>query len=604
MTKKITYSCVAVAILLLVACSTEKKNLGSYLQTNELVYSGQSESLPQRVTPYTSMARAAKYNSDAAVKNTAGKMYHEDEDIATIVKQIWTADLNGDKLYNALRALDFVDVYAMSVLSGNQQYIENSLYATSAQNLSMEAIKLHRLDILANSQLREIDRLSGQQNKALVLLKQKDEHNGFLTEQEITYRKGIETALARIDNLKSKLLSDRSEYSKLIGAVNVSNKLEGKHFYDTGDWDKKYTVNLFADAAVNGRREFTLATEQLGAFNTARARRKAYVDYPQVAKVDVNGLLIDGSSYDESLTAKAENVVNGLLEALRNYQSSPTNESLKQKAFDELSAVVLTQVEVGYRLVEKADLAYNANLFELGEVKKQIKELEKRKNIANSDKVDLLNLQVRKLQAEYDDALYLGERAAALRGLYYYAGLAPFDKAGLKRSSAEIETALKKSFNQDFPLMIAEAQKQEKWNDGGNSWAHQDNWLEKLVDEPRKMVKNQETQNNQVRAEVAPEPETDAPKVAEKPKAVVATKVNAEGKSLIQLGAYSDVENAQDDKAGVVGAVKELAQYNIYFEDAVVNGVTYHRMVLRPEPEKLEYLCNKIIAAGYDCMLR
>ena len=73
MTKRLVCGCL-VAVALLSACTSTRKNLGSYLQTNELVFIGQPEALPSRITPYTSMARAAKYNSDVAVKNIAEKI--------------------------------------------------------------------------------------------------------------------------------------------------------------------------------------------------------------------------------------------------------------------------------------------------------------------------------------------------------------------------------------------------------------------------------------------------------------------------------------------------------------------------------------------------
>lgn len=601
MTKNFMYGCVAVAVMMLAACSAGKKNLGASLQTNEQVFSGAAESMPQRVTPYTSMARAAKYNADTAVRNTAGKMYHEDENIAVTTKQIFSADLANDRLYNALRALDFVDVYAMSVLADDQNYIENSLYATSAQNLSISAIKLHRLDMSADSQLRDIDRLVNQQNKVLADLRQKDARNGFLTEQEISYRKGVETAVARLDSLKSKLQYDRSEYNKLVSASGKDVNWDGKRFYELEDFDKKYNFDVFADAAVGSRREFALAAEKIGSFNAARARRKAYVDYPPIARVDVNGLLVDGSRFDDALFAKAENLTNDMLEALQDYQSSPNNESVRQKAFDELCAVVLTQVEINYRLVEKAGAAYETNLYELGEIKKQIRDLEKKKNLSDNDKVELLNLRVKQMRAEYDSAEYSGDRAAALRGLYYSAGLSPFDKTVLKQSVGEIETILKKSFNQDMERILADAQKQEKWNDGGNSWAHQDNWLENLVDEPRKMAQNSEAAKQK---KVVAEPADKQVRSVEQTRNVEPQVNNYEGKTIIQLGAYTDVENADDDKRALLSAVKSLSNYNIYFEDALVNGVTYHRMVLKPEPDKLGDLCNEIISAGYDCLTR
>lgn len=600
MTKRLVCGCL-VAVALLSACTSTRKNLGSYLQTNELVFIGQPEALPSRITPYTSMARAAKYNSDVAVKNIAEKIYHEDNDPVEVVKGIFASDVQGDKLYSALQAMEFADIYAMSILTDNQRYIENNLYAKSAQNLSAAAIKLHRREIFSESVLGDINRLVSQQEKILQKLVKKDEQEGYLTEPEINYRKGLELVLNRLENLKSEILFDRSEYMKLIQTADKNLKLEGKRFYELDNWDKKYTFDLFADAAVENRREFTLAKEQLGSFNAAKARRKAYVDYPPVARLDINGLTIDDNRYEQALFDKAENVTLNLMEALQKYQASPSNQNLQQKAFDELCALVVTQVEVDYRLMEKASFAYEANLYQVGELKKQIKNLEK-KSLSDYEKVDLLNLKVRQLRLEYENAQLLALHAAALRNLYYYAGLSPFDKNMLKEPTKEIEIVLKKSFNQDIVTMLAEAQKQEKWDDGGNAWAHQDNWLEKIIDEPdvgvsapKPIVSEEKTPSEPiVTAEASSAPKYESEKTVA---------VSGE-KTIIQLGAYSDLDNAYDDQKEITSALPELRSYDIYIENAVVNGVSYHRLMFKPEPENLLDLCNKIINAGYECMLR
>lgn len=607
MTKRLFYGCLIIIIAFLGACSSAKKNLGSYLQTNELVFTGEAEALPSRITPYTSMARAAKYNADVAVKNIAEKIYNEDNDPVAVVKGIFATNTQSDKLYSALQAMDFADIYAMNILTDNQRYIENNLYAKSAQNLSSAAIKLHRREIFSESVLGDINRLSSQQEKILQSLIKKDEQEGYLTEPEINYRKGLELALDRLEKLKSEILFDRSEYMKLIHSADKGIKLEGKRFYELDNWDKKYTFDLFADAAVGSRREFTLAKEQLGAFNAAKARRKAYVDYPPIARLDINGLTIDDNRYEQALFDKAENVTMNLMEALQNYQSSYGNESLLQKAFDELCALVITQVEVDYRLMEKASFAYENNLYQISELKKQINVLEKKKSLSDYEKVDLLNMKVKQLSMEYDGAQLLAVHAAALRNLYYYTGLSPFDKNMLKEPIKEIEIVLKKSFNQDIVAMLAEAQKQEKWDDGGNAWAHQDNWLEKIIDDQDVGVsapKSVAVKDNTVKDRNQAQPIVTASSSTSDSYKNKSAVTESTGKSIIQLGAYSDLDNAYDDQKEIIAALPELGAYDIYIENAVVNNVSYHRLMFKPEQEKLLDLCNKIINSGYECMLR
>ena len=72
----------------------------------------------------------------------------------------------------------------------------------------------------------------------------------------------------------------------------------------------------------------------------------------------------------------------------------------------------------------------------------------------------------------------------------------------------------------------------------------------------------------------------------------------------MQLGSYQELDNAVADQKRIKDSVPELAGYDIYIEQAVVNGTRYHRLMLRPEPEKLQYLCRQVIEAGFGCILK
>ena len=601
MIKHLVYGCLTAGMVLLAACSGTRKNLAHDLMTNELVFNGAPESLPAHITPYTSMARAAKYNADVSSQNTFKKIYYDDADPKDTIHKLFDINDSENKLYHALRALDFADIYALSILTGNSYYIENTIYAKSAQNLSVAAIKMHRQEIYARQTLREIDRMLSAQSKNLKSLQQKYEREGFLTEPEITYRKGLEVATARLEKLKSELLFNRSEYMKLIHTSNEEFRLEGKPFYELEDFDKSYSVDLFQDTAAQSRREFALAKEELGTFNTTKARRKAYIDYPPIARLDVNGVDIDDTRYEDALFDKAQNVVENLLKALDNTQKITAGESQKQKAFDELCATVMTQVELAYHLVKKSTFANEAVNYQIKELKSLIKNQEKKSNLADYEKVDLLNKKIHILELENILAQNSGTRAAALRSLYFYAGLSPFDKTSLKGSISELEAILKRGFNQDIVTMLTNAQHQEKWDDGGNAWAIKDNWLEQLIDEP------QNTQDSYIDEQVAiPEkPEIVAPEVATAAHNIPAPRsFNTEGKTIIQLGSYSDIDNAADDKQDLLKALPSLKKYDMYFETVTISGREYHRLVFKPEASLLGELCGEIINAGFDCMLR
>lgn len=590
MIRRLVYGLVVLgSIGFLAACATEKKSLGNVLQTNDLVFSGAPESISGKVTVYTAMARAAKYHADASAQNMFKKIYDgQQQNPRQVAENLFFAGHESDKLYNAARAMDFADIYAMSVLTDNRQYIENMLYAKSAQNLSLAAIKMQREEIFAAKAVRQIDRMQNQQGKILQRLNNKADTGEGLTEPEINYRKELEVELNRLGEIKKQLLSAQKEYRRLIKTTGGDIKAEGKRFYELEDFDKRYTPDIFQDTAVASRREFSLAKEQLGGFNAAKARRQAYVDYPPVARLDINGLEIEDSRYENELFNKARRVTFNLFDAVEAYRESPGKEYLKQKAFDELAALVMTQVELAYRLVEKASFDYDANRYRIAELKKIIREMKKKDNAADYEKADLLRRQVDLVAAEQEEVKILAERAAALRNLYYMAGLSPFDKIILKGRIADIEDVLKKAFNRDMVNMLSAAKVEPRWDDGGNAWAHKDNWLEELIDGPDKRTAKKPTQDSKLKAAAVS-------RIRKQP---------AGQYTVMQLGSYRDMDNAIADQKKLRDHVDALSAYDIYIEQAVVNGVRYNRLMLRPEADKLQPLCEQIIEAGFDCILR
>ncbi len=576
---------ISAGMALLTACTTEKKSLGIALQTNDLVFSGNPEAVPDKVNVYTAMARAAKYNADTSAQNMFKKIYADNSETPQkVVEGILAAGQPQDKLYNAAKAMDFADIYAMSVLTDNLKYVENAMYAKSAQNLSVAAIKLHREEIFALKQIKQIDRLMNQQGKILKKLNERNQRDD-LTLPEINYRKNLEVALNNLGEIKKQLELVNLEYAQLIKTSDKDLKLEGKRFYELDDFDKGYTPDIFQDSAVSNRREFALAKEKLGGFNAAKARRQAYVDYPPVARLDINGLEIEDTRYEAELFNKAKIVTFNLLEAIEKYQKDPAEERLKQKAFDELAALVMTQVELAYRLVEKSSFDFEANRFEIVETKNAIKQLNKKNNLPDFEKIDLLNKEIEQIALEQKEAQILAERAAALRNLYFLAGLSPFDKNMLKGRIKDIEATLRQAFNQDMVTMLSAVKEQERWDDGGNAWAHKDNWLEELIDGEKQPYKKS-----------APKP-----KLAKKKQAVLS---GAKGKTMMQLGAYTEMDNAIADQKRIRDGVDALREYDMFIEDAVVNGAVYHRLMVKPERENLIGLCNQVVEAGFDCILK
>ena len=573
-------------ISMIAACSGNKKSLGEALNTNDLVASYEVESLPKTVNVYNAMARAAKYNADVSAQNTLKKMYNGDENPKKIAEGIISTQSLADKLENSVKAMDFADLYAMSVLTNNQKYIEDTLYAKSAQNLSVEAIRLHREEIFAANKIKEIDRIINRYGKILKDLNTRMEKDASLTADEINYRKNLEVSLNRLAEIKNQLIFVRKEYVSLIKAKEKELRLEGKRFYELEDFDKRYTPDIFQDSAISNRREFSLAKEELGSFNASKARRQAFVDYPLIARLDVNGLKIEDNRYENELFNKAQRVTFNLLQAVEKFQDKPSNEQLKQKVFDELAALVITQVEVMYRLVEKATFDYEANQYKISEAKKDVKAMQKRGASNYYEKIDLLNKEIELISLEKEEAELLAQRGAYLRNLYYMAGLTPFDKNVLKAKIADIETVLKQAFNKDLITMLSAVKENPKWDDGGNAWAHKDNWLEELLKDEAKTKKA-----NKVK------------KVLSETKQAKSV-VKASHHTVMQFGAFSDVDNATAEQILIQKSVPSLNGYDMYIEQANVGGKLYHRLMMKAEAEKLQKLCNDVIDAGFNCILK
>ena len=171
--------------------------------------------------------------------------------------------------------------------------------------------------------------------------------------------------------------------------------------------------------------------------------------------------------------------------------------------------------------------------------------------------------------------------------MYYLAGLSPFEKNMLKQKTGEIENILRHAFNKDLIDMLSAVKESPRWDDGGNAWAHKDNWLEELVEDPQKTA----PKKIEKKAEVSEQ------KISPK-------SVSERGYTILQLGAYRDMQNAMDDLKAVRSEVEALKGYDIFIEDAEVNGVLYHRLLVKPEAEKLADLCRMVTDAGFDCLLK
>ncbi len=576
------------ALLLLASCSFNNSGTDAKIEAEELVFATNPEPAKGKQDVYASMARAAKYNVDVASHNLNKKIYGINPNLKSqeIIDGIINANINDENLlYRASRVLEFAVIYATANLSDSRAYVDNYFYESSAKHLALAAIRSHQDAWFATRKSRELDRLARQENKIVENLKNKEKRNGNLTNAEYDYRKNQEVLLLKMAELRKNMSFTLVEYGELTKNEPQKAELEGRSFYELEDFDKDYTIEIFQEAAVRNRKEFALAKEKVKSYGFSEVRHDILEKYPLVSRLDINGLKVENQVYEQELYNKAIKIANNLLSTLAEYKAVSANSSQKaswqQKAFDEFGAAVLTQVEISYQLVQLANADYEVAERTQNDLKKEIKRLQKIHRPTNDDKLALLNAKITMLELEQKKAQIKAERAVALRGLYFNAGLSPLSKNLLKAPIKDISQSLKQAFNQDLVEMLSATKAQMKISSvsiNEKGWAQGENWLEEVVNSPANAKPR--------RAKKSSEP------------------IKPGNYQTMQLGAYEDKANARADWQELSAKFPELKAYKPDIVLAEVDGRQWFRLIVNGNSEKLMRDCLSLRAGGYECLLR
>ncbi len=583
----------AAAILLLNACAAEPKVAKPLVEADDTVSFIDVEPVKGRMNVYTSMARGVKYNVDVTKKNIHKKVFQDTENKSAgdIIAGILPRSNGESPLYDAARKLDFAVIYAVSHLSDNQELIKNNIYAKSAQGLALAAIKMHKDALFADRKIRELDRQITAQQKQITLLNAKLARNGVLGEQDLETKKGLEVAVLKLQQLRSYLQASVAEFAALVKADPKRLQVEGRHFYELEDFDKKNQLETFQNVALDNRSEFNVARAEVYNFNTQDVKRNAVNMYPETAALSLNGYDIKDPLYIDNLQKRAEKVAANLVAAVVAYQKAQKPEEkqpLKVKAFDELGVAVLVQVEIDYDMVRMADNDFSGAAAKVRELRKEVRETERRRNLNAAEKSDLLNKRQALHEQELLQSQVEAERAMALRGLYFHAGLSPFNAKLVQASVGGLEESLKASFNKDMIEMLARAEvKQKELKKQGNVWAKENNWLEVLIDEGG--------------------PKEERPiDIPSKPRGDFEPYVGEQYNKLkvMQLGSYRQRQNADIEWAMLQQLYPEFNQAKPKVESSVLNGKMIYRLILKSENGGFMEICNKLRADRIECILR
>lgn len=581
-------------VLLLNACATEQKASKPMAEAEDTISFTSIDPIRGRLNVYTSMARGVKYNVDIASKNIHKKIFVETEGKTAdeIVKAAGNSQTGAENpLYNAAKRLDFAIVYAVSHLTGNTKYVNGNIYAKTAQNLALAAIKTHKDALFAGRKIRELDRQISSLQKEVQSLNAKLSRNGVLSADDLTYKKGLEVAVLKLQQLRSYLQAGIEEYAALVKADAKKVQVEGRHFYELEDFDKKNQLETFQNAALDNRSEFNIARREVYDFKTQNVKRDVVRMYPITAALNLNGYDIKDPLYVDNLQERAETIAGNLVTAVTAYlkaEKPEQKQQLKAKAFTELGIAVLVQVELDYEMVRMADDDYNGAAAKVRELKKEIRNAERGRRMKTEDKINLLNKKQLLHEQELLESQVSAERALALRALYFHAGLSPFKYKLIQSNVPGIEESLKLSFNKDMIEMLARTEvKQKEQKKQGNTWAKENNWLEVLIDEGG--PKEDEPINVPVKQVGDFEP-------------YVGEQYNK--LKIMQLGSYRQRQNADIEWQMLQQLYPEFANKTPQVETSLLNGRDLYRLILKSENGGFLEVCNKLRADKIECILR
>ncbi len=587
-------ACCLSVILLLNACTSEKKTLKPIVTAEDTISFTSVEPAKGRLNVYTSMARGVKYNVDIASKNIHKKVFADTEGKtpAEIIKAAENVSAGAENpLYDAARRLDFAIIYAVSHLTGNTKYLNGNIYAKTAQNLALAAIKTHKDALFAGRKIRELDRQIATLQKQVKSLNAKLSRNGVLSEDDLTYKKGLEVAVLKLQQLRGYLQACIEEYAALVKADAKKVQVEGRHFYELEDFDKKNQLETFQNAALDNRSEFNIARREVYNFKTQDVKRDAVRQYPITAALNLNGYDIKDPLYVDNLQERAETIADNLVSAVTAYLKAEKPEQkqpLKAKAFNELGIAVLVQVELDYDMVLMADDDYNGAAAKVRELRKEIRDAERSRRMKTEDKINLLNKKQAFYEQELLESQVAAERALALRALYFHAGLSPFKYKLIQSNIPGIEESLKISFNKDMVEMLARAEvKQKEQKQQGNVWAKENNWLEVLIDE------GGSKEDEPVNVPIKPRGDFD-PYVGEQYNKL----------KIMQLGSYRQRQNADIEWQMLQQLYPDFINMKPEIENSVSGGKNLYRLILKSENGGFLEICNKLRADKIECILR
>ncbi len=583
--------------LFLAGCASDETKWGSEkIEVEEIPFAMEPEKVTGRLDVYQSMARAVKYNVDFTAQNMGKKLKNPSKLTARELLNNVSGAVSGEEnpLYNSIRLLDFSVMFAVANLEDSDAIRNEGIYAKASQYLALAAIRSHQSALFSAKKIAEIDRLLKKQQKILADLEAKQEKNGVLSVEDKEYKKGLEVVVYELVNFKRQLQQNVDEYEKLVKFDGKKLELEGRRFYELEDFDRNYVLDVFQKSAAKNREEFRLDNVP-ATYDGIRAN--IFKAYPEVERLQINGYDAKDPIYINGLIARAKNTAENLVSATLGYarvdsQKVQEKEFVRRKVLNEMGIAIFVQNEIAYNMVKSASGDYEVVAEKVKGLKQEIREKEKNYNLLPDEKLEVLNLKLKLLEAESKESQVLAERAVALRALYFYAGFSPFDQKLMKKDIKQIVTALKAAFKQDLVQMLANSPEPEKKKPAEDAnWNKDENWLEEVV-EGGKVV-------------IPPKKNVSRPAALSVSAGVFSLYgPEANRRKVMQLGAFSECDNAEKAWKDLQRNYPELAKMQGQVETVTVDGKEIHRLIVQSEKGGFVGICNKLRQAGRGCILR
>jgi len=565
-------TCLTVIYGLLSACGTTNQPANIAPQKTEKTHQIQIEPQKGRISPEISVARSLKYNTDSIKQQTITKFIGEEAYINAFNNLKRLKENSQNSISTSLKELDFSILYASVNYYKHSNIIDSLFNNIIAQNLIQGTLKAHKNALYANKKIFEIRRKIRQYQKQLAITIKQQSQNP--TDFNSEHKKTLEIAIDNLKQIQKDMEQNIRDFKQLIKTDNKNIKLEGKRLFAELNLSTEYQSADFQTFALSNR-------EELQDFNKSSYNSVSELvtsEYP-INDSKIKGFYLQDSTYLQNLAVNGDAQAHKLLQTAVNYQQAPNRkkDKIKEKLEKELKKAIYLQIELAYALALRTSADYQAQLDNIQKIKREIKIIEKNNHPSKEQKIQLIQLHINLLENENIADQIMGEKAAIITALNFYAGLNQLSPSLLNNDIVTLSQEIKKIFSHKF----SKTQTKSTSHKENNHWAEGDNWLENLM--------------------TTSEKRSNKPKIMNKPRS---SRTDYNKSTILQMGAYLDKSTAEKEWQKLSSEFSELQKHQPIYEKNYITGIELIRLYIKSPNGGLKELCSQLRKKHYECILR